>query len=287
MTQSHSNVRLAIAQMPMHWTCEANTSCILENLAAAADQGAQICVFPELALTGFHRQTKTEAEPVRIAGALQRIQALCQERAISCVVGATTFENDSAPLNSHVYIDLRGKIAATVSKIGLTPSEATFFATGLTRPVVSWPGMDCTSVLCREMEDLDVLQTQLPAGKATVIFWPSYIGRNPNDPPGFAHRYRGFAQRLARQSEAYVIQCNWPHALNSSDITYMGGSAVISPLGEVLFGLPIDQSGLATFLLGEREYAWSASHVQMKDPKHNSSENHAKEKPGQTPADQK
>jgi omega-amidase len=146
LRQLRPKTRIAIAQLPMQWSCAANTTAILESLATAADRGAQICVFPELALTGFHRQIRTEAQPTRIGDALRQIQSLCRQRVIACVVGTPTFDGEASPFNSHVHIDERGEIAAIVSKIGLTPSETTFFAAGVLRPIAVLQGIACTSV---------------------------------------------------------------------------------------------------------------------------------------------
>jgi omega-amidase len=90
-----------------------------------------------------------------------------------------------------------------------------------------------------------------------TIFWPSLVGKPPSDAPGPDEvNYLPLVQRLAKHSAAYVVQCNWPNSLNSPSATHLGESAVVSELGEVLFSLPRDQPGVATFVLGEKEYEW-------------------------------
>jgi omega-amidase len=249
--------RIAIVQSQMHWRCEDNTLAILEDLTQAADTGAHICVFPELAITGFHRLIKTEAEPLGIEQALRQIRALCKERSIACVVGAPTFAQDNAPFNSHIHINERGEIAAVISKIGLTASEASFFAAGSCRPIAHLHQMRCTSVLCREVEDLEPIKTQLPSGACDIIFWPSLVGHAPSNPPDPSNiDYLPLAQQLAKQSAAHLIQCNWPNSLNTPDASYLGESAVISATGELLFQLPRNQAGMAIFTLGSDQYKW-------------------------------
>jgi omega-amidase len=257
--KSNNPPRIAIVQSQMHWRSEENTHAILEALAQAADAGAHICVFPELAITGFHRLIKTEAEPLRIEHALHQIRARCKEKSIACVVGAPTFAQGSGPFNSHIHINEHGEIAAIVSKNGLTPSEASFFTAGSSRPIAYLHQSRCTSVLCREVEDLASISTQLPAGVCNIIFWPSLVGQAPSNPPD-PHEidYLPMAQQLARQSGAYLIQCNWPNSLNTPDARYLGESVVISATGELLFKLPRDQAGMAIFILGSDQYTWLA-----------------------------
>lgn len=237
----------------MHWTCAENLAVILQTLTRAARQGAAICVFPELAVTGFHHQITAEARPRRVDGALRKIRARCAAEGIACAVGAPSFAG-GRPFNSHVHIDERGAVSAIVSKIGLSPREAKFFAPGAARPVSTLRGLACTSVICREIEDLD--QLAIEKGSADVIFWPGYVGRLPGDPPDHEGKYLHLAEELARRSGAWVVQCNWPEALNPTGGTNMGESAVIGPRGTLRFKLPSDHAGLATFTLGAKTYAW-------------------------------
>lgn len=245
--------RLSIAQMPMHWTCAENLAVILQMLTTAAREGAAICVFPELAVTGFHHQVTAEARPRLMNAALKKIRARCAAERIACAVGAPSFEG-RRPFNSHLHIDADGAVSATVSKIGLTPNEAKFFAPGTARPVSTLQGLACTSVICREVEDLDHLA--IAKGSTDLIFWPGYVGKLPDDPPDYEGKYLHLAEQLARRSGAWVVQCNWPQALNRPGGANMGESAVIDPRGKLRFKLPSDHAGLATFTLGAKSYAW-------------------------------
>jgi hypothetical protein len=112
--------------------------------------------------------------------------------------------------------------------------------------------------LCREIEDLESLAEQLPRGRADIIFWPSLVGRPPSSPPDPDEvKYLPLAQALAVQSDAYLVQSNWPNSLNyPEEGTHAGESVVVAPTGEVLLTLPRAQAGAAVFELGERAYEW-------------------------------
>jgi omega-amidase len=251
---------IAISQRRMHWTVAENLASIHTALQLAADAGATLCVFPELAVTGFHRQIASQAKSALVGPALQSIQQACAEHGIAAAVGAPSFEGiegDAQIFNSHVLIEATGQRVATVAKIGLTAPEATFFQPGTERPVVQLQGRACTSVLCREIEDLAPVQQQLPPQTAELIFWPGLIGIAPEAMEAYGTTPVEDAQLMARATGAFIVQSNWPNALNHPETnSHIGQSAVVAPSGELLFRLPRAQAGIGIFTLGARQFEW-------------------------------
>lgn len=257
-TDTPAALRIAIAQPTMYWSGDENTEALLKTLGEAAAQGAQLCVFPELALTGFHRQIAAAAQPTLVAGWLDSVHAACARHALAAVVGAPTFGNDGRIYNSMLLIDHAGTCAGVVEKKGLTDPEATFFARGNARPVVTLQGRRCTAVICREIEDLDDICTQLQGSAPELIFWPGLMapekGKEHLDPPEHVQH----AQQLARRTGAFVVQANWPMTLNYPELSATTGkSVVITPAGEIAFALPQAAAGLAVFSLDQSSYVWT------------------------------
>jgi omega-amidase len=148
-------------------------------------------------------------------------------------------------------------VQATVCKQGLTDPEATFFARGSSRPVGTLQGLRCSAVICREVEDLALTTAQLPASTVDVIWLPGALRQDPEkprtDPPEYVHN----AMRLALATQAWVVQTNWPNALNRPEESVDAGqSAVVSPSGELMLRLPRQASGLGIFNLGDRTFDW-------------------------------
>ena len=90
-----------------------------------------------------------------------------------------------------------------------------------------------------------------------MVFVPGALRQDPDkprtDPPEYVRRI----QALARATGAYVVQTNWPNALNRPEESVDGGeSTVAGPGGEVLFRLPRQASGVGVFTLGESRYDW-------------------------------
>ncbi len=251
--------RIAIAQIAMHWTTPENMAAIGAAMALAKAQGAQLCGFSELAVTGFHREIAREARPDVLAPALQHLHAAAGALGLAIAVGAPTFADDGRRFNSHLLIDEHGQTAAVVSKRGLTDPEATFFARGSSRPSGLLQGLRCSAVICREVGDLELVAPQLLPGTVDLIFVPGALRQDPDQPGTDPPEYVRDIQRLAAATRAHVVQTNWPNALTRPEESVDGGaSCVCGPDGELLLRLPKQASGVAIFTLGERRFDWHA-----------------------------
>jgi len=245
----------------MHWSIADNLSAITEAIDVAHGHGATICIFPELAITGFHRQIVSLAKQALIAPVVAQLQSISARKSIAVAIGAPTFDADGRCFNSYLLINEAGERVSEVQKIGLTEAEATFFKHGTRRPVSLLQNIRCSAVICREIEDHDQILDQLPAGSADIVFWPGQMRPDPDLPPSDPPVHVVQAQRLAESLGAFVIQANWPNALNRPEESEQTGhSAVIAPTGELLFRLPMQASGVAVFKLGDRTYGWHPSH---------------------------
>lgn len=251
-------LRIAIAQPVMYWSGQENTQAVLATIEAAAAAQVQLCVFPELAVSGFHRQIAAVAKPELVAPWVGSIQASCARHRIAVAVGAPTFGDDGLIYNSQLLIDEAGHIAAVVAKKGLTDPEATFFARGNERPVAMLHGHRCTAVICREIEDGDEICAELAGQPLDIVFWPGLMGPEEGsenmDPPVHVQR----AQRLAVRLNAPVLQSNWPMSLNYPELGAKAGKSVaMQPNGKIALTLPQAQAGMAVFMLGQSSFAWT------------------------------
>ena len=251
--------RIAIAQIAMRWSTRENIEAILRAMDLAHAEGAAICAFSELAVTGFHREIAREAVRERVETAIRFLQERCAELELAIAVGAPTFGAACGIFNSHVLIDEAGRLAAVVSKQGLTGPEATFFAPGVGRPVGTLRQLHCSAVICREIEDLDAVASELPPGAAQLVFVPGALRQDPDRPRSDPPEYVRNLQRLAAATRAFVVHTNWPNALNRPEESIEGGgSTVASPTGEVLFRLPRQAADVGVFNLGETAFDWHA-----------------------------
>jgi predicted amidohydrolase len=226
-------------------------------MALAHLEGAELCAFSELAVTGFHREIAREAVAESVLSAVERLQASCAERSMAIAVGAPTFGAGSAKYNSHLLISESGELTVAISKQGLTEAEATFFTPGHSRPVGKLQGLNCSAVICREVGDLGTVTKALPPGRSDLIFVPGALRHDPAKPRVEPPEYVQDISRLAAATRAFVVHTNWPNALNRPEESVDGGgSTVAAPDGEVLFRLPQQAAGVGVFNLGERSFQW-------------------------------
>jgi omega-amidase len=253
-------VRIAISQVQMHWTIEENVASMLWAMEVAHTSGARLCAFSELALTGFHRKIVELAKPELVAPAMERITRFARELHMAVTFGAPTFGPNGARYNSHVLVNESGDIAAVVHKNGLTEPEATFFQAGASRPAASLHGLATTAVICREVEDFGPVVEQLSAERPELILWPGLMGPDPSKPVTDPPEHVVQAQRIASAAKAFIVQSNWPNALNNPVRNAGTGlSACISEEGELLFRLPEQAYGVGVCTLGEPSFEWHAS----------------------------
>jgi omega-amidase len=246
LSATQLTLRVAIAQMQMHWTIEENVAEILRAISIAKREGAQLCVFPEMAM--------------------RAVQDACAANHIAAILGAPTFGANNAIYNSAVFVDERGEQIAAVAKIGLTVPEATFFTHGTERRIVSMLGLSMSAVLCIEIHDRESIMKQLAASdaktnrKIDLLAWPGIMRPDPNAANANEEKHIEDARQLARETGAWIVQANWPNSLNyPAESAFAGQSVVIDPSGEFAVRLPIAQAGVGVFSLGSTQFSWHVS----------------------------
>ena len=253
---------IAIAQPRMFWSSAENIAESISIATHAAKLGAQICVFPELSLTGYHRRIKEEAIPAIVEPSLRQMKLCAKQLQMTLAIGLPTFLADGGIRNAYMFIGPQGEELATVEKRGLTEPEATFFVQGSARPVIRLAGLSYSAVMCREIEDIELVCEDFAAERPNVLLWPGLMGPEEGtehlDPP----RHVQQAQEVARRTNSYIVQSNWPMSLNYPELSAKAGrSVVIGPDGCIQAYLPQAKAGFALFTLGSVEYAWHATEV--------------------------
>lgn len=252
-------LRLAVCQLRMRWDVDRHTDDIVRTLQQAAARGAHMCLFPELAVTGIHREIAAAAQPARVAGWLARIGQACRLHAIAASVGAPVFDADGGIRIAQLFYGADGAQAGAIEKSGLTAPEATFFVPGHARRSVQLLGRRWNAVICREIEDGEALAPHFDAEPAQILVWPGLMRPDPDLPPTDPPAHVERARALARRCGVHLIQANWPNALNRPDESVNAGhSAVVDPQGRLLFRLPQAAPGLAVFDLGAPNFEWIA-----------------------------
>lgn len=251
-------MKLAIVQMPMSWTLAENVATITRHISFASERGANVVAFPELAVTGFHREIRRELESARCNGEwLRDISRVCASHHVGAFIGAPRFDGEAAPLNSYLYIGPNGELTHHYDKVGLTESETQAFRSGKDREPWSVSGIRFGITICREIVDEQPMLEHY-AGKLDVLLWPAYMSIEPNIPPEEEQVNHAQAAKVAKQLDCTVLQVNWADALNSPDIENIGGSIALASSGETLAMAPLKQAGQMIIELPIVECCWAA-----------------------------
>ncbi|MDN3617330.1 nitrilase-related carbon-nitrogen hydrolase [Vibrio gallaecicus] len=237
-------MKVGIAQMSMNWTVEENTKTICNIISEHRD--LDILVFPELAITGFHREIKKQTQSSIIENALKEISTQCKKSKILAFIGYPLVKG-RVVYNAYAAVNEQGCIEPIWCKIGLTEGESTFFKPGYERPVLKHKLGVFSTYLCREASDVSSVVEQLSAESPSYILWPSYIGKRELPFKTESATYDTDSAKIARSLVAMVIQCNWPHSLNNPKNHGLGGSKIISNNGGVIAQLPFDEVCVGVF----------------------------------------
>ncbi|AUV86612.1 carbon-nitrogen hydrolase family protein [Vibrio campbellii] len=238
-------MKVGVVQMRMSWTVRENLKTIVSHVESM--RALDALVFPELSLSGFHRNIKQESEPQTIRHAIQALCKLAFDYKITLFIGAPLTEGERI-FNSYLCIDVNGDVVAQWNKVGLTESEAKFFSRGERRELLNLAQSSITSVMCREVDDIEWFLSEVQE-QASLILWPSYIGQQSQE-----QQTQGYYERaslIAKEAGAFVVQCNWPHALNDPNLRGMGGSHIYDDTGQCIYTMPFDKESVCILDLNQ------------------------------------
>lgn len=125
-----SDFQIAAAQVvSVRGDIEGNIATHAAAMAAAAEQGVSVLVFPELSLTGYEPDLAAELAITAADRRLEPLLALARQHHIETVVGAPLQNGTAKPALGAILITARG-ITRSYHKIHLGGSEPVFFAPG-------------------------------------------------------------------------------------------------------------------------------------------------------------
>jgi predicted amidohydrolase len=245
-------VRIALAQIaPRLGDLEENLARHHELLASARSEGANLVVFPELGLTGYLLQDLAGEVAMRLDD--PRLGELAA--ATDGVSAVISFVEESSDHRLFISAGLfeDGELRHVHRKLFLPTyglfDERRFFAAGDSlRAVDSRLGAGIGIAVCEDFWHLAVPQLLALDGAQILINVSSSPGRDlaaTNEVGlGTATSWRTLMRTYAQLTTSFVIFCNRVGVEES--FSFWGGSEVIGPTGEALFGAPLYDEGLFT-----------------------------------------
>jgi predicted amidohydrolase len=245
-------VRIALAQIaPRLGDLDANLARHKELLTEAREQGAGLVVFPELGLTGYLLQDLAGEVAMRLDD--RRLADLASAtRRLSAVMSFVEESPDHRLfISAGLFED--GELRHVHRKLFLPTyglfDERRFFAAGdALRAVPSRLGVGLGIGVCEDFWHLTVPQVLALDGAQILINVSSSPGRDlaaTNEVGlGTATSWRNLMRTYAQLTTSFVVFCNRVGVEES--ISFWGGSEVIGPTGDLVFGAPLYDEGLFT-----------------------------------------
>jgi len=245
-------VRIAIAQIaPRLGALDDNLARHAELLGEARERGANLVVFPELGLTGYLLQDLAGEVAMRLDD--RRLASLAAAtHGLSAVVSFVEESSDHRLfISAGLFED--GELRHVHRKLFLPTyglfDERRFFAAGdALRAVPSRLGAGIGIGVCEDFWHLAVPQLLALDGAQILINVSSSPGRDlaaTNEVGlGTATSWRTLMRTYAQLTTSFVIFCNRVGVEES--ISFWGGSEVIAPTGELVFGAPLYDEGMYT-----------------------------------------
>jgi NAD+ synthase (glutamine-hydrolysing) len=227
-------VRIALAQInPIVGDLSGNSRLIVEWIGRARDQGADVVLFPELALTGYPPEDLV-LKPAFVRDNMKQLGVVVEAtKGISAVVGFVDEEGDL--FNAAAFMH-DGELKAVYHKVFLPNygvfDEQRYFTPGHRCPIFELGGVRIGVSVCEDC--------WYPAGP---MAWQAQHGAelllNINGSPYHEGKRIPREEMIAGRAADYGSFIAWVNTVGGQDeLVFDGNSAIFSPTGEVLARAP-------------------------------------------------
>ena len=242
-----SSLDVAIVQMPISDDWERNRDRMRHWIEEAAEQDAEVVVFPETVLSGFSKQAVSSwGEDARAAG-MADIAALADEHDLYVIYGTATPSRDALPFNSAIIVDPQGREVTRYHKMIPEP----WFEPGDHPAFFEIAGVPATVIICHDNRFPELVRLPVLAG-AKVCFYISYEINGLKAAVRKQENYRSQLIGRAAENGIFVVQANGvgPEGGESQSL---GQSRIIAPNGTVLDEAPALEETMIVRRLDLRE----------------------------------
>ncbi|MHA6534476.1 carbon-nitrogen family hydrolase [Paenibacillus sp. BAC0078] len=206
---------------------QANYASAERHIRAAAADGAEVVILPELWTTGYDLTRLTEIADPEGNTAKAQLSGLARELGIHIVGGSVASRQDSGITNSMYIFNRSGELAGEYSKLHLfrLMDEHLYLQPGAAKGLFTLDGASCAGLICYDIRFPEWVRAHTALG-AEILFisaeWPL---------PRLSH-WRALLISRAIENQCYVVACN--RAGDDPANTFAGHSMIIDPWGEIV-----------------------------------------------------
>jgi len=165
---------LQVSCIQMHWakSLEFNLERTLHYIAAAAEYGSRVVLFPEANLTSYYFPYVVKLDQRKVVDALNKTRAAAKKHKVWVIAGTIQKTKDRFLNLAHV-ISPAGQIVHEYAKINTAgKDEKTYCRGGDKLSLFEIDGIPCTLVICRDGRHPELYRIPAMAG-AQILFHPS------------------------------------------------------------------------------------------------------------------
>lgn len=244
LSVSADTLKVFSVQMQVSDSLEQNAQTIAQGLQQAKQAGARVAVFPETALSGFHRETVEKLDWEAVEAAMTRVSDTARGLGLYVIYGCATRSGKDKPYNTAVVLGPDGKEITRYHKMFCED----WFSPGEHLALFEIDGVPCAMNVCHDERFPELMKVPVIAG-ARVCFYISYEINSRRNAERKADGYR--AQLVARAVEngIWVVQSNGVGPLGESRSVSLGQSRIVAPDGEVVEQAPALQEAVLSHTL--------------------------------------
>ncbi len=238
--------KIALAQIaPKFGDVSFNINKHLEWISKAKEKGADVVVFPELALTGY--SLKDLSSEIAICSDGKELELIRKaSKDIGIVVSFPELGDDFIPYISMGFF-YGGELVHLYRKVhppthGMF-EELKFFGVGNSIRAFDTPWVRMGMMVCRDIWHPE-LAFVLSADNAVFMIASSAIPARNLSAGGFGVQdsMKRTVQNMALTNQSWVVVCN--RVGIEDGVSFLGGSVVCSPSGKVVVELPVLEEAL-------------------------------------------
>lgn len=229
-------ITISLAQMDIHFGQPAANFARIESFVAqAANEQADIVVFPEMWNTGYDLTRFDDIADSDGAETKKLCQSLAKKYHIMIHAGSVATKRHQQFFNTTYVFDENGQLLTTYDKVHLfgLMHEDDFLAAGNQKNRFEVKGTPATSVICYDIRFPEWLRT-LSLSDSRIIFVPAEW------PTSRIPQWKRLLAARAIENQCFVVAVNRVGADPDND--FGGNSVVIDPLGNELLTLGSEET---------------------------------------------
>ncbi|MEM3585713.1 MAG: carbon-nitrogen hydrolase family protein [Candidatus Jordarchaeaceae archaeon] len=235
-------IKIALAQMsPILEDKEKNLQKMDKMITEAANQGAQLVVFPELILTGYSCRDRYYSLAERVPGnSVKRVESLANKNNIHVIFGMVEENGEGILYNTSVMVGPKGYIGKYRKRYlptHLVFEEKKYFRQGYDTQVLETEIGKIGLMICYDIYFPELARQLTLMGSQLIVC----ISSSPATRRGY---FETFISSRAMENTVFLAYVNLVGVEDS--LIFWGGSRVVGPDGTIIAKAKYDEEELVT-----------------------------------------